>query len=90
MSRSLLLKRLVSVCLVLLFAAATLDCASSDDSLFSMQSLGIMDKIGEKSPAAYATRAEFAQMVVNLLQYQDIAEQTEPADYFTEYRAIAV
>lgn len=76
-------------CIVCIFAIM-LTCftnvfASTDDIVFDLKSLGVLDGIEESSNMdEYVTRSEFAKLVVNAMGYSEIAETMNSKGYFLD------
>lgn len=76
-------------CIVCIFAIM-LTCftnvfASTDDIVFDLKSLGVLDGIEESSNMdEYVTRGEFAKLVVNAMGYSEIAETMNGKGYFSD------
>lgn len=59
--------------------------SASDDIMYDLKSLGILGGFGfEDHLDSNITRAEFAQLVVNMMNHKNIATTMESASYFTD------
>ena len=63
----------------------TISGVSANGYYFDMEQLGITEGINfDEEKSEYVARDEFAQMVVNMMQQQDVAKSLENATYFTD------
>ena len=74
------------ICVVMLMTMCFTGVVSADnDIMFDLKSLGIVGGFGfEDHLDSNITRAEFAQLVVNMMNHKDIALTMESASYFTD------
>lgn len=62
--------------------------ADVDDVMFDLESLGVLEDISKPSDVnGYMTRAEFAQLVVNAMGYNDVADTMRDKGYFSDISA---
>ena len=74
------------LCVVMLMTIGFTSVVSADnDIMFDLKSLGILGGFGfEDHLDSNITRAEFAQLVVNMMNHKDIAATMESASYFSD------
>jgi len=77
----------VMLCVVMLMTMSLTNVvfADKDDIMFDLKSLGILGGFGfEDHLDSNITRAEFAQLVVNMMNHKAVAATMESAGYFTD------
>ena len=85
MKKGLRKTALVLATVMMLCLAANSAAVSGNSYAFDMNQLGISAEMNpETRETEYVRRDEFAQMVVNMMQQQEVAQSLEDAAYFTD------
>ena len=77
------------VCIICIFALAVPSVfADVDDVMFDLESLGVLEDMSKPSDMnGYITRGEFAQLVVNAMGHNEIADTMRDKGYFSDVSA---